>query len=236
VKKMRTIIMANGVRPTENAVRRWLRSGDRLICADGGARLALALGLQPNVVIGDLDSLDEPAQAQLKAMGVRFVVHPAAKDETDLELALLLAVQEGAAELVVMGGFGGRFDQAIANVLLLTLPQLDGITARMVDGEQEAFVIRGEATIQGHPGDTLSLIPLGGDAEGVRTDGLLYPLRDEILRFGPARGVSNAFVDSTAHVSLRRGILLAVHIAQRTTNDDPSLLPAGAGQRATGSE
>jgi thiamine pyrophosphokinase len=220
---MRTIIIANGVRPTESAVRRWLRPGDRLICADGGARIALALGLQPNVVIGDLDSLDELAQTQLKAMGVRFIVHPAAKDETDLELALRLAAQEEAAEIVVMGGFGGRLDQTIANVLLLTLPQLAGIPTCLVDGEQKATVIRGEVIIQGHPGDTLSLIPLGGDAEEVRTAGLLYPLRGETLRFGPARGVSNVFVDSTARVSLRRGILLAIHIARPTPDDE---LPA----------
>ncbi len=216
---MRTVIIANGERPTQDTVHRWLRPGDRLVCADGGARHALTLGLRPQVVVGDMDSLDEPAQAQLKALGARLVVHPAAKDETDLELALLLALQEGATELVVLGGLGGRLDQLIANVLLLTLPQLEGVSARIVDGRQQAFIIRGEATIHGRPGDVLSLIPLGGDAQGILTEGLLYPLRDETLRPGPARGVSNVFTAQTARVTLRRGALLAVHIS---ANDEQS--------------
>ncbi len=213
---MRTVIIANGPCPTPETVRRWLHRGDRLMCADGGARHALALGLRPDVVIGDLDSLDEAAQSQLQAMGTRLIVHPAAKDETDLELALLLAQQEGATELVILGGFGGRLDQTIANVLLLTLPQLKGLPVRLVDGDQEAFVIHGEAILHGRPGDTLSLIPLGGDAEGIVTEGLLYPLRGDALRSGPARGVSNVFTAETVRVTLEHGTLLAVYIP---TND-----------------
>jgi thiamine pyrophosphokinase len=208
---MRTIIIANGERPTQDAIQYWLRPDDRIVCADGGAQHALALGLRPDVVIGDLDSLDEPAQVQLAALGARFVVHPTAKDETDLELALLLAAQEGATEIVVLGGFGGRLDQTVANVLLLTLPQLAGVSVRIADGEQEAFIIHNTTTIQGQLGDTLSLIPLGGDVEGVITTGLLYPLRDETLRFGPAHGVSNVFTATVAQVTVRRGMLLAIH-------------------------
>ncbi len=207
---MRTVIIANGECPTSRVVQSWLRAGDRLICADGGARHALALGLRPALVVGDLDSLDEIAQAQLRALGARFVVYPSAKDETDLELALLLAVQEGATEIVVMGGFGGRLDQTIANVLLLTLPQLESVSARLVDGSQQAFLVRAEAEIQGQPGDTLSLIPLGGDAQ-VCTEGLLYPLRGETLLFGPARGVSNVLTAPLARISLRQGMVLAIH-------------------------
>lgn len=207
---MRSVIIANGARPSQDTVRRYLRPGDQLICADGGALHALALGLQPNKIVGDLDSLDKAAQTHLS--GARFYTYPAVKDETDLELALLLAAQDGADEIVVLGGFGGRLDQTIANVLLLTLPQLDHIATRLVDGEQEAFIIREQALIEGQPGDLLSLIPLGGDAEGVITEGLLYPLRDETLRFGPARGVSNVLTAATARVSLRRGLLLAVYI------------------------
>ena len=189
------------------------------MCADGGARHALALGLRPDSVVGDMDSLGESDRAQLEAMGTRLVIHPPAKDETDLELALLMAAQEGAAEVVVLGAFGGRLDQAIANVLLLTLPELKDIPARLVDGEQEAFIIRERAVIEGRPGDTLSLISLGGDAQGVSAQGLLYPLRGETLSFGPARGVSNVFVAPVARVTLRRGLLLAVHIRQ--TDDEP---------------
>ena len=212
----RTVIIANGLPPEEATARRWLQPDDdstpvRLICADGGARIALALGLMPEVVVGDLDSLDEAALAQLKAMGCRFVVYSAAKDWTDLELALKLAVQQGATEIVILGALGGRLDQELANILLLLLPELQDISTRIVDDRQEMFVARNQAEIVGQSGDVVSLIPLGGDAEGIVTEGLLYPMRDEPLLSGPARGVSNVLTGPVAHVTLRSGALLIVH-------------------------
>ena len=212
----RAVIIANGTPPEEATVRRWLQPGDDstralLICADGGARAALALGFTPEVVVGDLDSLDGTMQAQLKAMGCRLVIYPAAKDWTDLELALKLAVQEGAAEIVILGALGGRLDQGLANILLLLLPELRHVSTRIVDERQELFVVRDQAEIVGQPGDVVSLIPLGGDAEGVVTEGLLYPLRDEPLLSGPARGVSNTLTESVARVTLGSGTLLIVH-------------------------
>jgi thiamine pyrophosphokinase len=207
----RVVVFANGNAPDRATVCRWLRPGDRVICADGGAHTALALGLTPDVVIGDLDSLDELQQAQLKAKGCRFVVYPVAKDWTDLELALKLAVQEGATEIVILGALGGRLDQELANILLLFLPELEHIPARIVDERQEMFVVRSEAVITGQPGDVVSLIPLGGDATGITTEGLLYPLRDEPLLSGPARGISNVMLDGLARVTLERGALLVVH-------------------------
>ncbi len=212
----RTVIIANGTPPEAATARRWLGvAGVRLICADGGARTALALGLKPDIVIGDLDSLDDTLQTQLKALGARFDVYPVAKDWTDLELALRLAVQEGvpegAQEIIVLGALGGRLDQQFANVLLLLLAELQGISARIVDEQQELFVTRDQATIEGAAGDIVSLIPLGGDALGIVTEGLQYPLRDEPLPTGPARGISNVMTGPVARVSLRQGALLVVH-------------------------
>ena len=213
----RAVIIANGVAPDEATVRRWLQPDDGsiqvwLLCADGGARTALALGLQPEVVVGDLDSLDEAMQARLKAMGCRMVVYPAAKDWTDLELALRLAVEEGASEIVVMGALGGRLDQELANLLLLFLPELKEVPTRIVDDRQEMFVVRSQAEIVGQAGDVVSLIPLGGDVQGIVTEGLLYPLRGEPLGIGPARGVSNVMAAQVARVTIQSGTLLMIHL------------------------
>lgn len=208
---LRAVVIANGIAPNEATVRRWLRPGDHLICADGGARTALTLGLEPDVVIGDLDSLDEAQQARLKTMGCRLVVYPVAKDWTDLELALKLAVEEGATEIVVLGALGGRIDQELANILLLLLPELERVPARIVDERQEMFVARTEATVTGKAGDIVSLIPLGGDVTGIVTEGLLYPLCDEPLLAGPARGISNEMAGEVARMTLKSGALLVVH-------------------------
>jgi thiamine pyrophosphokinase len=205
------VIIANGNAPDETTVRHWLDSATRLFCADGGARAALSLGLRPDVVVGDLDSLDDAQQAQLAALGCRLAVYPVAKDWTDLELALKLAMEEGATEVVILGALGGRLDQELANIMLLLLPELDNISVRIVDERQEMFVTRTEATIAGQPGDIVSLIPWGGDVMGIITEGLMYPLRDEPLLAGPARGISNVMMGQVARVTLRSGALLVIH-------------------------
>jgi thiamine pyrophosphokinase len=209
----RTVIIANGDPPTAADVGRWLQPGDRLMAANGGAKSALALGFVPDVVVGDIDSLDAEVCEQLTQHGCRLVRHPVEKDETDLELALLRAVDEGATEIVVLGALGGRLDQLLANVLLLTLPQLAEVSVRLADDEQEAFVVHGgtQAVVEGQVGDTLSLLPLQGDAYGIYTQGLKWSLAGDPLFSGPARGVSNVIVSLPVCIRVETGALLVVH-------------------------
>jgi len=224
---MRTIIFANGEFHHAERARELLPSADRIIAADGGTRHALAAGVTPHVVIGDLDSISSDELAIVEAAGSQIVRHSPRKDETDLELALLYAARRGATEIVVLAALGGRLDQTIANLLLLALPELRGLDVRVVEGPQTAFLIhagRDGARIDGHPGDTVSLIPLGGDALGVTAEGLEWPLRDDTLRFGPARGVSNVLAGEQAWVHVRAGLLLCVvmHVTgsrESTTTD-----------------
>lgn len=211
---MHALIFANGdLKPGEMVDRARQEAGpDALIIgADGGVRHILALGLAPHVVIGDMDSITEADLARCRALGASVLTSSPAKDETDLELALLHAAEEGATWIRIVGAMGGRLDQTLANILLLTLPALAGRDARLVAGRQMAWVLGpGEHAIRGAAGDTLSLVPLGGDAGPVTTDGLDYPLRGETLVFGPARGISNVFSGEAARVSLEAGRLLAV--------------------------
>ena len=209
---MRAVIIAGG-RAGDQGWQRWVRAGDWIIGADGGAARALAWGLVPELVIGDMDSLPETAHSSLEAQGCRFVEHPRAKDETDLELALQSAVKEGAQEIVVLGALGGRLDHTLANVLLLALPAFEGVPIRIADGEQEAILARGGEAIrlQGESGDLVSLLPLGGDARGVSTEGLVWALRGDTLQFGSSRGVSNEMTGTEARIQVGEGILLVVH-------------------------
>ncbi len=210
---MRTIIVAGGRSPERTNWRKWMQEGDLIIGADGGAAQALAWGLVPQVVIGDMDSLPQAQRAQLEEQGARFIVHPRAKDETDLELALTYAVERGAQEIVVLGALGGRLDHTLANVLLLALPALEGLDVRIAAGESEALLLRGgeSVTLAGESGDLVSLLPLGGDVGGVKTDGLAWALRDDVLRFGHSRGVSNEMTGPLARIDVAEGCLLVVH-------------------------
>ena len=209
---MRAIIIAGGTIESQGW-QRWVREGDWIIGADGGAARALAWGLLPDLVIGDMDSLPDAARNVLVSGGCRFVEHPRAKDETDLELALVHAVKEGAQEIIVLGALGGRLDHTWANVLLLALPALAGVSVRIAEGDQQALLARSGETVEleGTPGDLVSLLPLGGDACGVTTRGLAWALDGDTLRFGASRGVSNEMTSDKAGIQVGEGLLLVVH-------------------------
>lgn len=187
-----------------------------VIAADGGAAQALAASVVPDLVIGDRDSLAPETAALLAARGVALETAPVMKDESDTELCLRAARARGATWIRIAGALGGpRVEHALANLGLLALPALDGVDVAIV---APPSTIRragrtdgpGTLVLAGTPGDHVSLLPLAGPVAGVTTDGLLYPLRDEPLLPGPARGLSNALTGTTATVRVGRGVLLVV--------------------------
>lgn len=190
--------------------------GDRVIAADRGAAHARAWGWPLHLLIGDLDSLSASEAAAVAASGVPIITAPAAKDETDLELALGQALAESADEIVICAALGGRADHLLANILLLARAELAGRHVTLDDGRESIRLLRGDGAspahleVSGVPGDLLSLLPFGGDASGVTTEGLQYPLCNETLFQGEARGVSNVFTGSRARISLCRGSLFVI--------------------------
>jgi thiamine pyrophosphokinase len=192
-------------------------AGELVIAADHGAAHAQAWGWPLHLLVGDLDSLSADEAALVATRGVPVIIAPAAKDETDLELALAHALAQGASEIVICAALGGRSDHMLANVLLLARPELAGRRVTLVSGRESIRLLRGDGPgpshleLQGAPGDLLSVLPLGCDAVGVTTKGLQYPLHAETLFLGQARGVSNLFIGSRAGITLRGGLLLVIH-------------------------
>ncbi|MEA3417656.1 MAG: thiamine diphosphokinase [Thermodesulfobacteriota bacterium] len=211
---MRAVIFANGIikrLPEAGAV---VMPDDLLIAADGGASHLKAMGILPGVLIGDLDSIHSDDLNELRTAGAEIIQHPTGKDQTDLELALELAVDRGADEILVFGALGARWDMSIANILLPAEQKLSSATIRIIDGHHEIMLLQEEKemTFHGKKGDILSLIPLGRDALGITTIGLEYPLKDDVLRLGSSRGISNVLIRNSATVFLKQGLLLCVHI------------------------
>jgi thiamine pyrophosphokinase len=190
-----------------------IRAADLLIAADGGALPLLRDGIVPHVAIGDMDSIDAAGLADLEAYGITPQRFPREKDETDLELALLYAAAAGATAIDILGALGGRWDHTLANVALLALPELRERRTRLLADHQTLFLVRDAAVLEGQAGDTVSLIPLAGDAHGVTTRGLRYQLDDATLSYERARGVSNVLLAPPGYVSLREGLLLVVQHA-----------------------
>lgn len=205
---MRAIIFANGEINEHDDARNLLIPGDTLIAADGGARHCISLGVTPSFLVGDFDSLSEAEVDDWAERGVKIMRHDPRKDETDLELALLLAQGMDHDEAIVLGALGGRWDQTFANLLLPAYEKLSGLKVSFWHDGLWIYLVRGHREIHGKAGQTLSLLPIGGDVEGVTTTGLEYPLEDETLKFGASRGVSNLLLGEIAEVSIRSGLLL----------------------------
>lgn len=198
----------------------WSDGIDLIIAADGGATYAAALGLGAiDLWVGDGDSLSPAALEALRRSGVPVDLAAADKDESDTELAVLAAVDREASRLTILGAFGGpRLDHALANVLLLGHPRLIDRSATLLAPAVRVRLMRAPGvhggpaslSLSGRPGDLVSLLPFAGPAGGVTTSGLRYALLDEALEVGPARGLSNVRLESTATVSLKVGSLLVV--------------------------
>jgi thiamine pyrophosphokinase len=208
---MNTVIFANGVVDDPELLSPLLKTNEFLIAADGGLRHIRELQLKPDLVIGDLDSVTEEDQKWILENQIETRKFPKKKDQTDLELALLAAIDLGGDPITVVGALGGRIDQTLTNIYLLLMPELQNADIRFEDGHEELFLIQRHAEILGKKGDTVSLLPLLSPATGIKTKGLKYPLHDEILFPERSRGVSNEMESGKTEVTLKSGILLCIH-------------------------
>ena len=207
----RVVIFANGVLGDAGKARALLEPGDVIVCADGGARHARALGIEPRIIVGDLDSIEIADWNGAHAASIPVQKHPHDKDQTDLELAIEHARTLKPERILIIGALGSRLDHTLGNISLLTAPALTSLDVRLDDGVEEVFLCRDAAEIDGVPGDIVSLIPWGSSVEGVRTEGLRWPLRSETLHSSQTRGISNEMLEPVARVQITSGRLLVVH-------------------------
>jgi thiamine pyrophosphokinase len=177
-----------------------------VIAADSGLDLAEALGLEVDLVVGDLDSVSAGALERARHRGVPIELSPRDKDLTDLELALLAAAAGGAEDLVVLGGAGGRLDHLLANVAVLCGPLTGSMAVDAWLGDSRVQVLRHHVAVDGTPGSEVSLLAWHGDVRGVTTTGMRWPLRDALLTAGAAVGTSNLLEGEHAEVSVRSGV------------------------------
>jgi thiamine pyrophosphokinase len=199
---VRALIFANGDPPSAELVAELRRDAALLIAADGGADCALALGVQVDAVVGDLDSVSAAARTALPPERFHQVRD---LDTTDLEKAIVFAIEHGCDAIDVVGASGGRTDHALANLSVLTVfrGQAD---VRIHDELFEIRLVEGVATIEAEPGTVVSLVAVG-TCQGLNTSGLRWDLHEYTLRFSPY-GIHNEVASSPATVSVRTGDLL----------------------------
>ena len=210
----RIIIFANGDLPDLEKARALLRPDDFILCADGGTRHALALGVKPNLILGDMDSVGKEMLKKLQDDGVEIELFPRDKDETDLELALNKALELNPDEIIIVAALGGRTDQTLANISLLANLYLATRNVRLDDGVEEIFLCRAQAEVRGRSGDLVSLIPWGEPVHGVQTENLKWRLNGETLYPDKSRGISNEMTNNIASIKIKSGLLLIIHTRQ----------------------
>lgn len=218
------LILADGAAPSRAALDAawpgWDRGVSLVIAADGGARHAATIGVRIDRWVGDGDSISQAELDALAAAGVAIQRAATDKDESDAELALLAALEAGAEAVTILGALGGaRIDHALGNIGLLGHPFLAGRDAWLYDerAARLSLLVAPDAAgapvtreLEGRAGDLVSLIPEGGTATGVTTEGLRFPLRAERLLLGRTRGVSNVRTGPVARVTLESGRLLVI--------------------------
>lgn len=205
-----TVVIFTGGDPPRVRTAKLLPSEAYVIAADSGLEHAMSVGRSVDLVVGDMDSVRPLVLESAIRAGVMAERHPAAKDQTDIELALDRALDMGASRVDVVGGSGDRLDHFLANVLLLASPRYEAMNVRAFMGSACVDVVRESLEFQGNRGDLVTLLPVSGVVEGATTGGLLYRLEGDTLMFGSTRGVSNKMSEPTAWVSVGSGVLAVV--------------------------
>jgi len=211
---LRAIIVANGELVKPESYQLELEQIDIIIAADGGTQHCRSLGLEPSVVIGDLDSTNiEEQQALNENDNIQLIVYPRDKDQTDLELALQYASEIGVTDLFLIGLFGGRIDQTLANILLLTREEWSDIDMVVLNGAETAYMMCESRSLRlsGKVGDIVSLIPLSPIVSVVKTNGLRWQLMDTEMFFGTTLGISNEMIEDYCQIHIGAGNLLVIH-------------------------
>ena len=214
---MRVAVVANGALPDESAgvLQRHCVDADLVIAVDGGLAHCEAIGVVPDVLVGDLDSVDAGLVNSARDVGVELREFPADKDATDLELALNVAVEAGATSVTLLTAFGGRLDHQLAGISLFASPRFAAIDRHATDGQSKLWVVDASQSparreLELPIGTTVSVVPCTPEVRGVRTTGLKWKLVDATLEFGTTWGISNVVTEPRPTVEAASGTLLVL--------------------------
>ncbi|MDK2809890.1 MAG: thiamine pyrophosphokinae [Petroclostridium sp.] len=207
---MRAWVISNGNIVDYGFFRNMISETDLIICADGGAKHAQKIGVTPDVIIGDLDSIEQHCYHDMIAKNIQIINYSTDKDETDTQLAVEYAIQRGCEEIILIGSLGSRFDHSFANVSLLKLVLDKGIKGRIINENNEIYLINDYIQLRGKVGEKLSLLPLTPNVSGITTKGLQYGLNNAQMKFGIPNGISNVFIKPEAEITIKEGLLLVI--------------------------
>lgn len=207
---MKIVIFSNGQLEDHGYVKGLIGGYDYIICADGGIRHCDAMDISPNAIVGDLDSISTTLLDEYRDRGVEIDRYPTEKDDTDTQIAVDMAIEMGATKIYLLGALGDRWDHSYANVMLLYRIIKNGIEGWILDDKNIITISDSKLRLSAEPGQLLSLLPFGGDAQVASSKGLKYPLKGLRLDMNYPIGMSNEFTDTNVEIIVSRGWVLAI--------------------------
>jgi len=201
----KTILFLNGDLPSVKSIRKYCKSGDYVICADGGANGITKSGIIPNIIIGDLDSIT-PSNLKLfkkKGVEIRMISE---QDTTDFEKSLFYIIEHNLNNVIVFGAVSGRPDHTLNNFSIMKR-YYEILDIKMIDKEFEIFYIKNQINFKSELGKTVSFMAMP-TVKGITTKGLKYALKNESLEFGIREGTLNKTSAKSINISFKSGHLL----------------------------
>lgn len=211
---MNVLIIAGGPDPGAKLIQKCAAQAEKIYCADRGAQWAYAAGITPDLVVGDLDSVNDQTVDRLEAENIRIVRYPEEKDMTDTQIAIEFAVSEGARSITLLGALGGRIDHSLANIGLMTSYHRRGVRIAIMDINTAMFVGERTITFRAVKGSTVSLFPIEEGVRVLKSEGLYYPLNDVVVPMDGTLCVSNHMTSDRVLLDVRNGALLLIVTAQ----------------------
>lgn len=211
---MEVTVVTNGNIENIEVLKSVINKSDYLICADGAAKYLMELNVLPDLLVGDLDSIHRDALKWIEKNHIKTEQFPVKKDMTDTELAVEFAIKKSPETINIIGAIGSRMDHSLGNIMLLYKIYKSGVKGRIINEINDITITDRPISIEGRIGQTISILPIGGDAKGITLEGFEYPLRDHDINLGSSLGISNRFASNTGRISVREGIILIIKITE----------------------
>lgn len=207
---LKAVIVCGGAINGYENLKKHFENAGLVICADSGAHHLRNFGVEPDLMLGDFDSISKDDYLFFEKNGVEITRYPVEKDMTDAELAVNTAIGKGCRNIIMLGATGTRLDHTLANILLLKRMISAGVKGIIADDYNEIHLIDKFIELEREDGFKVSLLPVFGKVAGVTTKGLFYPLKGAALEQAATLGISNEFIDDIASISIESGLLLVI--------------------------
>lgn len=205
VISIKGLIVAGGKFLNREILRDIIKETELIIAADGAGKYLYDIDVTPDYLVGDFDTLDSFYLDHYKDKGVKIHTFPRKKDKTDLELAIDYAIKEGVKELILIGVLGTRMDHSLGNIMLLFMLWEKGIKGRIIDDNNEMFIVEKETIITKNRFSYVSILSIYEDMIGVTLRGFKYETTNEIFYRTSTFGISNELINEKGIVKIKSG-------------------------------